>query len=455
MGIPIVVVTREGFPPVVANAFTGMGFPAEASMVVYPIPMFIPGSDLTPIEEKLDDLIDGLTKWKPKAEGKKVIIPPKVRVEGKDYEEAFANVNKLFLRNKWSDGLPIIPPTKERVKWLLTGTDLPPDKVVASILPRGGIVTVETIAVNLAMAGGQPEYMPVLIAAIEAISNPQFQHHRMNATTSSVYPVVIVNGPIAKQVRFNSGYGCLGPDPAHPAGASIGRAIRFLLQDAGGAIPGKGTMSIFGGPARYTSIVFAEDEDGVPSDWEPLNVEQGFPRGSNTVTTYAVASTTNVVGGAAGDKASALETLNKAAGVMGIPNGNYWGRTSYNPEGAAGILLMARGTAQGLSRLGWSKEEVKAYLWENSKVPKSEAAGWHRLELPDAEQIFIHDPMPISMSPRGIKIVVAGGWQSGHTYWMQVGIAPKRLVSVEIKLPANWDMLLKKAEEDLGPLPVD
>ncbi|MFC1862124.1 hypothetical protein ACFLX6_02425 [Chloroflexota bacterium] len=439
------IVAREGFSSVVANAFVGMGFPAEASHVVYPLGMFMPGSDLTPLEEKLDDLITGLTKWEPKITEDRVITSPTVRVEGKDYEEVFTNVNRLFLRNKWSDGLPIIPPTRERVDWLLTGTALSPVKEVARIMPRGGIATVETIAVNLAMAGGRPEYMPVLIAAVEAITAPEFQHHRMNPTTCSVYPVVIVNGPIAKQIRLNSGYGCLGPDPLHPAGASIGRAIRFLLQSAGGAIPGVGTMSIFGGPARYTNIVFAEDEDGLPSDWQPLNVEQGFPRGSNTVTTYAVASTTNIVGGDTGDEESALETLNKATGYMALPNHNYL--TNYTHETAAGILLMARGTAQGLSRLGWSKEAVKTYLWEHSKVPASKMFALRIRDLPETKQIFSQDPVPISMSPNGIRIVVAGGAQSGHMMWMQVGPCPKKLTSADIQLPTNWDELLKESEE--------
>ncbi len=278
-----------------------MGFPAEASQVIYPVGMFLSGSDLTPIEEKIDELVTGLTKWKPKAKKKKVITPPKVSVKGKDYEEAFTNVNKLFLRNMWSDGLPIIPPTEERVNWLLTGTELSPDKVVA-------------------------------------ISDPRSQHQSMNATTCSVYPVVIVNGPVAKQIRLGSGYGCLGPDPLYPAGASIGRAIRFLLQDAGGAIPGIGTMSIYGGPARYTNIVFAEDEDALPSGWEPLNVEQGFSRGSNIVTTYAVASTTNIFGAEAGDEEQASLTLYLASKVMGIPNRNYW-MHCYNPEGAMNLPL--------------------------------------------------------------------------------------------------------------------
>ncbi len=451
MGIPTVMVTRQGFSRVVENAFASAGFTAEASQVIYPIDMFVPGSDLTPIDEKMDELIAGLTDWKPKLVTKKAAVSPRVIVKGKDYEEAVANVNTLFLRNMWSDGLPIIPPIEKRIKWLLTGTDLSSDEVVIKILPRGGIATVETLAVSLAMAGGRPEYMPVLIAAMEAIGQPQFGHRLMNSTTCSVCPVVIVNGPVAKQVRIGSGYGCLGPDPVHPAGASIGRAIRLLLQDVGGAIPEQGTMSIYGGPARFTNIVFAEDEDSLPSGWQPLSVEQGFHAGSNTVTTYVVSSITNVPGGEVGNKESALASLNRAAGAMAIPNGNYW-IAPYNPDGAAGILLFASGTAQGLSKFGWSKEEVKAYLWENSKIPASKLGPSVTAWWVPAEGIM-QDPMPIAMSPKGIKIVVAGGLQSGHMMWLQVGCCPEKMTSTEIKLPSNWDDLLTSAEADLGPVP--
>ena len=447
MGIPTVTIARESFAPVVATAFLGMKFPAEAPVAVYPVRMFLSGGDLTPLEQNIDLLINGLTKWKPKKiKEKTVITPQKIRVEGKDYEEAAANVNKLFLRNMWSDGLPIIPPTQERVDWILTGTDLPPDKVVTKILPRGGIVTIETIAANLAMAGGRPEYLPVLMAALEAISTPQVGQHKMSSSTNSVYLAVVVNGPMTKQIRLGSGYGCLGPDPVHPAGASIGRAIRFLLQDAGGAIPGIGTMAIFGTPARYTNAVFAEDEDGLPADWESLHVEQGFAKGSNAVTTLFVNSATNMGGGYTGDRESGLDSLNQVAAEIGIPNGSYWVSWRNDPEAAAGILLMARGTAQGLSKLGWSKDAVKTFLWEHSKVLTSEM---NQVVRAYATQ----DPMPISASPKGIKIVVAGGLQSGHLMWLQVGCSAQKPPGAEIRLPANWDELLKQAEEDLGPLP--
>jgi hypothetical protein len=451
MGIPTVTVTREGFSRVVTNAFTGEKFPAEASQVVYPVDMFMPASDLTPIEEKMDELIAGLTSWEPGIKRRGVVSPPPLVVEGDNYEEAFLETNRLFLKNMWSEGLPIVPPTKERVSWILTGTDVSPDTIIARILPRGGIATAEMIAVNLAMAGGRPEYMPVLIGAVEAMNSHQFEHHRMNSTTCAVYPVMIINGPIAQQVRLGSGYGCLGPDPLHPAGASIGRAIRLLLQGAGGAVPEIGTMSIYGGPARYTNIVFAEDEVGLPSEWRSLCVEQGFQSGKNIVTAYAVSSTTNIPGGEVGDETSALATLNRAAGVIGTPNGNYW-VYPYNPEGAAGIFLMARGTARGLSRVGWTKEEVKRYLWENSKVPSSRLGPFFPTWWIPREQIM-QDPMPVSVSPDGIRIVVAGGDQSGHMMWLQVGCCPQQLSSVEIRLPNSWEELLRRAEADMGPIP--
>ncbi|MFH1484874.1 MAG: hypothetical protein ABIH46_02290, partial [Chloroflexota bacterium] len=293
-----------------------------------------------------------------------------MKVQGGNYQEVIANLNNLFIRNLWSDGLPFQPPTEERVSWLVTGTDLPREKVVGGgiILPRGGAATVENLAIALAMAGGRPEYMPILVAIVEAIIDPAFKQQIMNATTCSVYPTVVVNGPVAKQVRLNSGYGALGPDPRHPAGACIGRAIRLLVLNVGGSLPGSGTMSIFGGPGRYASVVFAEDEDGLPSDWEPLSVERGFPRGSNTVTVFnsGGASNINIIAKAQPPmEQSMMNTLDGYAGFMSIPSINSL-EGAYAPGQDAGLLVIPRGVAGDLSRTGWPKARVKAYLWDKA-----------------------------------------------------------------------------------------
>ncbi len=457
-GIPTFSITRKGFSGVVGNAFLGIGFSLDASQYEFPLEMFLHGSDLTPLKENIDKIIDGLTKWQPRPKVRVTREPAKITVEGTDYFEAVKKLNIAFLKNNWGDGLGILPATEEHVRWLLTGTDLPGDTVVGKIPPVGRIATVESLAVSLAMTGGRPEYMPVLIASVKAFLNPQLRAGAMQTTTCSVCPVVIVNGPIAKQIRLNSGYGCLGPDPVHPAGASIGRALRLIQQDIGKTIPGTGTMAIYGGPAKYTNIVFAEDEAGLPQDWKPLSIERGFPEGSNVVTLHGVAAYSNITGAEASTSEGAVVTLNRFAGVMQGNFGNIF--SGFNPESVPGVALIARDTAQDLSSFGWSKEKVQAYLWENSKVPwaviEKEYKFFRRFEHPEAlwkPYLKEGKAWPLAADPKNILVVVAGGEQSGHGYWMRYGLGPNMPTSEEIKLPINWGDLLKKAEEDFGPLP--
>lgn len=412
--------------------------------------MFVPGSDLSRIEEGLDPLIAGLTRWTPDARGKGLFEPPRIRVAGKDYANVVDNLNNLLLRNLWGDGLPILPATEERVNRLLRGTDFSPETVLGKILPRGAIATVRSIAIAAAMAGARPEYMPVILAAVKAMLEPLFYHQGFNSTTNSAFPIVIVNGPIAKAIRLNSGYGCLGPDPQHPAGAAIGRTIRLILMNMGGAIPGKGTMSIYGGPARYTNVVVAEDEEGTAPGWEPLCVERGFPRDSNTVTVLPVNSAINVSGYIPLNDDEALVALSCFADYMHIPNSNYWFR-SFTSTGAPGVFLLPRGTVKALSDLGWTKKRVKTFLWENSKFTPNL---WLKHGL-DAKVMGrgiakedVQWPMPICKSPENIILAVAGGAQSGHGYYL--GSYGPAVMSKEINLPKNFGQLMAEAEKDLG-----
>ena len=241
--IPTFTVTRKGFASMVSFGFQAMGLASGASQYEFPTEMFLPGSDLTPLKLNMDEIIDELTKWQPSQKGRVIHKPAIITFEGRDYFDALAKLNTDFLKSKWGDGLPVLPATEEYVKWLLIGTDLSRDTVLGKIPPTGRIATVESLAVSLAMTGGRPEYLPVLIAVLKAFLDPLAGAVTMQTTTCSVYPVVIVSGPISKQIRLNSGYGCLGPDPAHPAGASIGRALRLMQQNIGGAIPGSGTMA--------------------------------------------------------------------------------------------------------------------------------------------------------------------------------------------------------------------
>ncbi|MBI2859499.1 MAG: hypothetical protein HYX90_10510 [Chloroflexi bacterium] len=421
-------------------------------MVEFPIDMFFAGSDLSPLDKQIDKVIQALTMWRPSVKGAEKSAAT-VTVEGRDQYEAILNMNLMFLKNDWGDGLPLLPATRERVELILAGTDLDRHTIIGKILPRGGTATVEQIAIALAMTGGRSEYLPVLIAAVDAMVDPASQHAHMATTTCSNYPVLIVNGPIAREIRLNSGYGCLGPDPRHPAGASIGRALRLLQMNVGGAIPGSGTMALFGGANRYTNIVFAEDESGLPEGWEPLNVERGFPRGSNVVTVHFANATINMIHAETTTEPDARHALNIWARFIGTPNGNYFIKPDRWENGSPGILLMARGSAQGLAKHGWTKEKIRDFLWTESTLPPSvvESCGldksMKRMGLDPTK------PLTVSKTPKSIIVVVAGGEQSEHAYFMpNQGYTP---MSRPIELPgkAKWESLMRRAEEELGPIP--
>jgi hypothetical protein len=426
-------------------------------MVLFPVSLFLVDSDLTPVKQNIDKFVDGLTKWEPTIKGKTLIEPPSVKVEGKDYEQTLIRMNTLFLQKSWGDGLPLLPATSERVKGILRGTDLSPDTKIGKILPLGRIATVKTLAVVLAMSGGRPEYLPALIATVEATIDPGLAHQGWQATSCSVFPAAIVNGPVAKQIRLNSGFGLLGPDSAHPAGGAIGRALRLLQQDVGGAVPGLGTMAQFGG-MRYTNAVFGEDEKGLPPGWEPLSVEYfGLLRGENTVAVYPVSSMVNILRRGTGKETAEEEatgSLYRTAAFMNDPNVN--ALDGYD-EGTPGILLISSTVANQLAKLGWTKAKIKDFLWENTKIPVSELKREAMLLYMEDKGIDtkkMPDLFPITSKAKNIMLVVAGGAHPTHAYWMQAAQGPKTVIK-KIQLPGNWATLLKEAEEELGPPPND
>jgi hypothetical protein len=292
--IPTVLLGRSDFLGVVKNAVTGMGFPSPMPIVDFPVDLFLPGSDLSPVAARKQEFYDGLTSWRFTSNYLASDSIPLITVTGADYQEALARANNLFISNMWGDGLPLWPATKARVDWILRGTDQPRDKVLGKVLPRGGIATIESCAISLAMAGGRPEYLPVLIAAVGAFLDPLSDSEHMQADSAGAFPVIIVNGPIAQQIRLNSSFGCLGPDPQRPAGGSIGRALRLMQQNLGGALPGVGAMAMWGA-MRYTNAVFAEDEKNLPAGWLPHATERhGYEPGTNSISLLWATGVTNI-----------------------------------------------------------------------------------------------------------------------------------------------------------------
>ncbi|HWP89113.1 MAG TPA: hypothetical protein VNM70_14615, partial [Burkholderiales bacterium] len=200
MGIPTVTLTRNEFVGVVKNAVSGIGLAPDTAMVTFPTANFLPGADLAALAARKNEFYDALTKW---TSGKvKSGAGNMLCVEGETYEDALGRANEMFIANSWGDGLPLWPATPERVNWILRGAAQPRAHVLGKFPPRGAIVTIESCAIALAMAGGRPEYLPVLIAAVEAFLDPNATGELLQATSGSPFPVVIVNGPIAKQIKL-------------------------------------------------------------------------------------------------------------------------------------------------------------------------------------------------------------------------------------------------------------
>jgi peroxiredoxin len=193
------------------------------------------------------------------------------------------DVVEFMFDQGFSDGLPLVPPTPERVLRMLAGTHRAPQDLIAVVPPNMGEATTEKVAINAVMAGCKPEYMPVLIAALEAVCTDAFNIHGVTATTMGAAPVIVVNGPIRDRIGMNKGLGALGS--GNRANATIGRALRLIVGNVGGGKPGGVERSTLGNPMKYT-MCFAENEERSP--WPPLHVERGFNKEDSVVTVFAM-----------------------------------------------------------------------------------------------------------------------------------------------------------------------
>ena len=330
----------------------------------------------------------------------------------------------------WTDGLPIVPPTDGPLGEMLRGTDLPPNYVVATLDPMGGQATVEKIAVNAVMAGCRPEYMPILIAAVEAIADPVFNLVGVGTTTNPDVTMLIVNGPIAKQLDINSGPNALGR--GWEANATIGRALHLIEQNIGGSWPGVSDVSSLGQPGDY-SMMMAENEAANP--WDTLAVERGFKKDQNVVTVVSAEGMQRVLD-------------------IGVTGEGFLGRVADYVSGREGthknmLLVLTPFTAQKLVTEGWNKESIRKYINDHARVPlfryKAKFTGEYPTGIVPDSILATQDSNGMVQVPfiDQLVIVVAGG--VGEKDELIPLWSPP--VSREIKLPRNWNELLQKAKE--------
>ena len=296
-----------------------------------------------------------------------------------------------------TDGLPVVIPTPERVDRMIVASGLETDMEIASMGPQWGSATVEKIATAAVMAGCLPDHFPVVIAAVKAISQDDFDLAEMQCTTHCIHPLIIVNGPARVACgNISGGFGALGP--GHRANASIGRALRLAMLNIGGARPGVSDMAIHGHPGKFTCCI-AEDEENSP--FPPLHTSLGYDANRSTATILGVEGPHSVLfSGDANDPASAESLLNAIAGVIANPGSN----NSHLGGKAAVAVILNPDHAHVLANNGFGREQVQQVLAERAVTPRETLLAINPKMLVGEEKLI-----PAVRDPKNIHLVVGGG----------------------------------------------
>ncbi len=325
-----------------------------------------------------------------------------------DVPADFAAAQRVLEERGWTDGLPVVPPTEDLVNEMLAGTPLGRLDVLGVMEPVKGTVTVEKVAANAVMAGCLSEYFPVVLAAVKAVLQPQFHVGSTACTTGGAAPVVIVSGAMAEQLKVNSGTACFGGNVK--ANATIGRALRLTMRNLGGAKPDGMEKSTLAWPGKL-SMCFAENEARSP--WGPLREDRGYPADVTAVSVLAVRGIYAITEGVQETGVGVLETISAAMRVMGAP--------IYYQMGVPVIVCLGPEHAAEIARAGFSKKDVRNYLFEHCRLPVRDLRGrgyyapgcWPAsVDENDANAL-----VPMVSDPEYFWIVVAGG-DGRHSAWM-------------------------------------
>jgi hypothetical protein len=389
--------------------------------------------------------IDDTLKQRAAEQGMSAKVPlaaefPRQRIEVIRGPGAEDRLQELFMQRGWSDGLPVVPPTAARVKEALSFTPLSPNEVLGEVEPLKGLATVEKVAANAAMAGCRPEYLPVVLAAVACVLDPDFNMRGVQTTDENVTPLLVVNGPVARDLAINGSFGALGP--GWQANAAIGRAIRLIMNNLGGGWPGAVAFAGLGQPGRYT-LCLAENE--AQSPWAPLHVETGMAACTSAVTVTRAESVINVTGG-----------LAEIASVMGSAASGFGILWSGRPT-----VLLAPAVAAECARRGMSKDDVRRYLWERGRWRRED---WEKSWLTErivanrrwpewVEEAAKAGDIPATRTPDDIVLVVAGGDIPipQNAYCPSWGFPPARITR-EVRLLADWAALLADARQTAAAL---
>src|SRR5438132_10289988 len=306
--------------------------------------------------------------------------------------EDVADPIEFCFQQGWTDGLPVVPPTAERVGALLEAARLDPKQEIGFVAHRAVSVTAEKVAINAVMAGCRPEYMPVVVAAVEGIGDPRSSYHGPGTATGGAAVLLIVNGPVARELDVNAGDNLFGP--GWRANLTIGRALRLVMRNVCGSMPGLLDRGTVGHPGKL-SYVIAENE--AESPWTPLSVERGFRPEQSTVTVMAAEGPHQFYNQLSSTAEGILTTL---ADNMRI-SGNVMGQPHY-------CLVLAGEHMRTIAADGWDKKQIRQFVWEHTQNSHAHPKRTPRLsgtpEAGDESRM-----RPLVAAPDDILVVAAGG----------------------------------------------
>jgi hypothetical protein len=306
-------------------------------------------------------------------------------------------INHLYYERGWTDGLPIVPPTEDRVARMVAASGRAPDEVIGRLAPGLGTATVEKIAVNAVMAGCRPEYFPVVLAGVKGVAQEDFNLGGVQTTTGGPAPLLIVNGPIRRALHLNSGPNLFGP--GWRANATIGRALRLVLINIAGGRPGEMDKATHAHPGKYAYCI-AENEEESP--WEPLHTEQGLAAERSTATVIGCFAPQTA---ATGDQRSAHALLRRVAGGLG------GGEVGWDNQI---LVVLGPEHAREIAAAGFTKRDVRQFLYMHSRRPVPPQRT-HNIVVRERVLPMWVDPddpnetVPAVTWPENIIIIVAGG----------------------------------------------
>lgn len=346
-------------------------------------------------------------------------------LEADDEEAALELLHDL----ECTDGLPVVIPTPERVAKFVLACGQDGDMVLGEMGPAMGIATIEKVAAAAVMAGCKPDYMPLLIAAVQAVSDPKFDLAELQATTHCTAPLMIVNGPARNDCGpVASSYGCLGP--GHRANASIGRALRLCLVNIGGGRPGVSDMALTGHPGKFSYCVAEAEEE---SPFPPLHTSLGFDETDSVVTVLGCEAPHSVI---YSDDADDPEDAEKLLYILSIGLANL---ATNNHIFASGTALVCLGPkhASVLARSNYTRETIQQRLWELTHFPKAE----HLRYGGEFGNPFKEDPegvYPAFADPKNILVMVAGGSGLYSMVMPNWGGAANQNAAVSVKVDTDF-----------------